>query len=99
MRVGIDLAKTKRWEALVKKHPQRVGTIFTEEELAHCRKKGLHAYESMAALWAVREALAKRWALVFFAPDGRMPMSAGQNMGLPSFTSKETLKRGLMNLG
>lgn len=50
MRVGIDLAKTKRWEALVKKHPQRVGTIFTEEELAHCRKKGLHAYESMAAL-------------------------------------------------
>ena len=60
MRVGIDLAKTKRWEALVKKHPQRVGTIFTEEELAHCRNKGLHAYESMAALCAVREAAGRK---------------------------------------
>lgn len=99
MRVGIDLAKTKRWEALVKKHPQRVGTIFTEEELAHCRKKGLHAYESMAALWAVREAAGKALGIGFFRSGWQDAMSAGQNMGLPSFTSKETLKRGLMNLG
>ena len=99
MRVGIDLAKTKRWEALVKKHPQRVGTIFTEEELAHCRKKGLHAYESMAALWAVREAAGKALGIGFFRSGWQDAYVSWSEYGAPILHLKGNFKKRADELG
>lgn len=99
MRVGIDLAKTKRWEALEKKHPQRVGTIFTEEELAHCRKKGLHAHESMAALWAVREAAGKALGIGFFRSGWQDAYVSWSEYGAPILHLKGNFKKRADELG
>lgn len=59
MWLGLDLSKTARWENIMKKHPDRLSDIFTQEEIEHCRKKGPRAAESFAGLWAAREAAAK----------------------------------------
>ena len=40
MFVGVDLVKIARWERILEKFPRRTEKIFTEEEIAHCEKKG-----------------------------------------------------------
>lgn len=40
MFVGVDLVKIARWERILEKFPRRAEKIFTEEEIAHCEKKG-----------------------------------------------------------
>ena len=51
MFVGVDLVKISRWERILEKFPRRAEKIFTEEEIAHCEKKGKKRAESYAALW------------------------------------------------
>lgn len=59
MFVGVDLVKIARWERILEKFPRRTEKIFTEEEIAHCEKKGKKRAESYAALWGAREAAGK----------------------------------------
>ena len=71
MLIGIDLAKAERWESLMKKYPKRIEKIFTKEELKHCRNKGSKMAESLAALWAVREAAGKALGIGFISSGWR----------------------------
>lgn len=59
MFIGLDMSSASRWEKVIKEHPGQLGRIFTEEEQAHCMKKGRGAAESFAGLWAAREAASK----------------------------------------
>ena len=59
MYVGVDMTKVDRWQKMVDEHPKRLERIFTEEEMAHCEKKGKKKAESYAGLWAAREAVSK----------------------------------------
>ncbi len=66
MFVGVDLVKIARWERILEKFPRRTEKIFTEEEIAHCEKKGKKRAESYAALWGAREAAGKALGIGIF---------------------------------
>ena len=66
MFVGVDLVKIARWERILEKFPRRTEKIFTEEEIAHCEKKGEKRAESYAALWGAREAAGKALGIGIF---------------------------------
>lgn len=59
MYVGIDMSRALRWERLLNRFPAQREKIFTEEEIAHCERRGRQRTASYAALWAVREAAGK----------------------------------------
>ncbi len=66
MFVGVDMVKIERWEKILEKYPKRIEKIFTEEEIAHCEKKGRKRAESYAALWGAREAAGKALGIGIF---------------------------------
>lgn len=66
MFVGVDMVKIARWEKILEKYPKRIEKIFTEEEIAHCEKKGKKRAESYAALWGAREAAGKALGIGIF---------------------------------
>ncbi len=66
MFVGVDMVKIARWEKILEKYPKRIEKIFTEEEIAHCEKKGRKRAESYAALWGAREAAGKALGIGIF---------------------------------
>ncbi len=66
MFVGVDMVKIARWEKILEKYPKRIEKIFTEEEIAHCEKKGKKRAESYAALWGTREAAGKALGIGIF---------------------------------
>ena len=66
MFVGVDLVKIARWERILEKFPRRTEKIFTEEEIAHCEKKGKKRAESYAALGGAREAAGKALGIGIF---------------------------------
>ncbi len=66
MFVGVDMVKIARWEKILEKYPKRIEKIFTEEEIAHCEKKGKNRAESYAALWGAREAAGKALGIGIF---------------------------------
>ena len=71
MFVGVDLVKIARWERILEKFPRRTEKIFTEEEIAHCEKKGKKRAESYAALWGAREAAGKALGIGIFGSAWR----------------------------
>lgn len=66
MLVGVDVVQIDRWQKILEKFPKRVEKIFTEEERAHCEKKGKRRAESYAALWGAREAAGKAMGIGIF---------------------------------
>ena len=66
MFVGVDMVNIARWEKILEKYPKRIEKIFTEEEIAHCEKKGKKRAESYAALWGAREAAGKALGIGIF---------------------------------
>ncbi len=66
MFVGVDMVKIARWEKILEKYPKRIEKIFTEEEIAHCERKGKKRAESYAALWGAREAAGKALGIGIF---------------------------------
>ncbi len=66
MFVGVDMVKIARWEKILERYPKRIAKIFTEEEIAHCEKKGKKRAESYAALWGAREAAGKALGIGIF---------------------------------
>lgn len=55
--VGVDLCEIERMRALLDtRFPER---FFTTDEAAYIRGKGVHAAQTMAGLWAAKEAVLK----------------------------------------
>lgn len=60
MYCGTDIVQVSRIQALAERHAASLPRFFTDQELAYCRKKdGTYRYESLAAIFAAKEALFK----------------------------------------
>lgn len=58
--VGIDLESVTRVRDAVRRHGDAfLEKVFSPEEMALCRSRGAHVWESFAARWAAKEAFSK----------------------------------------
>lgn len=99
MLIGIDLAKAERWKSLMKKYPKRIEKIFTKGELKHCRNKGSKMAESLAALWAVREAAGKALGIGFISSGWRDAYVSWTDFGAPLLHLQGNFKNRAIALG
>lgn len=91
---GVDIVEVKRIRAAVKKFGSRfLSRIFTERELAYCKRKGAPE-QHLAARFAAKEAVYKA-----FGGDGRNPIAwtdveiVNDRYGKPLVILKGTAKR------
>ncbi|MBS6103753.1 holo-ACP synthase [Megasphaera sp.] len=59
MRCGTDIVQICRMDDLVRRHERSLGRFFTERELAYCQKGTSWRTESLAGIFAAKEALFK----------------------------------------
>lgn len=59
MVTGIDIVKISRIDDMVKKHEQSLSRFFTTHELTYCQKKDGYAVDSLAGIFAAKEAFFK----------------------------------------
>ena len=58
--LGIDIVNVKRMKQLIQKQGDTfLLRLFSDEEIAYCRERRRHAYESFAARFAAKEACIK----------------------------------------
>ena len=99
MFVGVDLVKIARWERILEKFPRRTEKIFTEEEIAHCEKKGKKRAESYAALWGAREAAGKALGIGIFGSAWRDAYVTWGEWGQPMLHLAGTFAKRAEELG
>lgn len=59
MRCGTDMVQISRIDDLVRRHERSLGRFFTERELAYCHGETAWRTESLAGIFAAKEALFK----------------------------------------
>ena len=59
MRCGTDMVQISRMDDLVRRHGPSLHRFFTEQELAYCQRGGSWRMESLAGIFAAKEALFK----------------------------------------
>ena len=59
MRCGTDIVQISRMDDLVRRHGTSLNRFFTEGELAYCQKGASWRTESLAGIFAAKEALFK----------------------------------------
>lgn len=99
MLVGVDVVQIDRWERILEKFPKRVDKIFTEEEKAHCEKKGKKRAESYAALWGAREAAGKALGIGIFGSAWQDAFVTWSQWGAPELHLQGTFKKRADELG
>jgi holo-[acyl-carrier protein] synthase len=57
--IGTDIVEVYRIREALERTPRFLERVFTEQEIAYCRSKGLKQYESFAGRYAAKEALFK----------------------------------------
>lgn len=84
--VGIDLESVARVRRAVERNGDAfLEKVFSPEEIAFCRSRGAHVWESFAARWAAKEAFSKALGTGIGATVGFTDFSvlSGEN-GAPS---------------
>jgi holo-[acyl-carrier protein] synthase len=99
MLIGVDVVQIDRWERILEKFPKRVDKIFTEEEKAHCEKKGKKRAESYAALWGAREAAGKALGIGIFGSAWQDAFVTWGKWGAPEIHLQGTFKKRADELG
>lgn len=59
MRCGTDIVQISRMDGLVRRRSTSLDRFFTEQELAYCKKGDSWRLESLAGIFAAKEALFK----------------------------------------
>ena len=59
MRCGTDIVQISRIDEMVRRHGTLLGRFFTEQELAYCHGEKAWRTESLAGIFAAKEALFK----------------------------------------
>lgn len=57
--IGTDLIEVERIKYIIGKYPAFLKKIYTDIEIAYCKKKGRILYECFASRFAAKEAVAK----------------------------------------
>jgi len=58
MSIGTDITEVERLQRLMEEHPQFAPTVFTQDEIAYCRRKR-NRYQHFAARFAAKESVMK----------------------------------------
>lgn len=57
--IGTDIVEISRIRAAIEKNPRFLEKVFTQAEIAYATTQGAVRYESLAGMWAAKEAFAK----------------------------------------
>lgn len=85
MRCGTDIVQISRMDDLVRRHGTSLHRFFTEQELAYCQRGGSWRTESLAGIFAAKEALFKALGTGFRRGNGPTSKSFTMNWGRRSF--------------
>ena len=77
MHCGTDIVQISRIADMAARHGRSLGRFFTEQELSYCqRSDGAWRTESLAGIFAAKEALFKALGTAFARENGRTSKSA-----------------------
>ncbi len=57
--IGTDLVEVKRIKKIIERYPAFLKKIYSDIEIAYCKKRGKILYECYASRFAAKEAVAK----------------------------------------
>ena len=99
MRIGVDVEEVIRIAKAIERIPEFRSRIFTEEEIAHCEKRGKKRAESYAALWAAREAAGKALGTGFAGAQWKDAHVRHTESGAPELCLEGELRKKADELG
>lgn len=86
MRSGVDIVKISRLEKMVARHEKSLGRFFTAGELAYCHHlDGTWSLDSLAAIFAAKEALYKALGTGFITGSWRDVEICHDDLGAPYY--------------
>lgn len=99
--IGIDLESVSRVRDAVCRHGDAfLEKVFSPEEIALCRSRGAHVWESFAARWAAKEAFSKALGTGIGATVGFTDFSVlSEENGAPRIVFSPQGKNALKNAG